>query len=138
MLKQETNESNWFTKEAEKIPEGYTKFTTAPLISNTSDNLLSNQFRSSAGPETEADKAMLEDIHRNKKLKEESFHNRKVIHPNISIMPSNQAPLPVTPPANPATIELARNNDRNIDSIAREINQIHSNEDQDEVSVSLH
>jgi hypothetical protein len=53
-------------------------------------------------------------------------------------MPSNQAPLPVTLPANPATIELARNNDRNIDSIAREINQIHSNEDQDEVSVSLH
>ena len=138
VLKQETNESNWFMKESEKVPEGYTKFTTAPLVSDTSDYSLSNQFRGSAGPETEADKAMLEDIHRSKKLEEQSFHNHKVINPNNNIMPSNQAPLPVTPPANPATIELARNNDRNIDSIAREINQIHSNEDQDEVSVSLH
>jgi hypothetical protein len=43
----------------------------------------------------------------------------------------------VTAAPDPVTIELARNNDRTVESLARETNKVHEQLD-DEVIVSLH
>lgn len=101
-------------------------------------NLLSSTFSSHKQPLDQEENAVLSSINEKKHLQEESFHNHKIIVPASEQKSKKQPSSQVTAPVNPATIELARNNDRSIDSIAREINQIHDNQDQDEVIVSLH
>jgi hypothetical protein len=44
----------------------------------------------------------------------------------------------VTGALDPVTIELARNNDRTVESLARETNEVHKQQLDDEVTVSLH
>ena len=56
----------------------------------------------------------------------------------ISDVPTQKSPVSqVTVAPDPVTIELARNNDRTVESLARETNQAHGQLDE-EVIVSLH
>lgn len=134
----EPNVGNWFMQEKEDIPLGYTTFSTAPLVTGSDSSLLSQQFSHQNGSKTKDEEQFLEDVHTKKLLNKQSFHNHKTIIPDSEKLTPVSASTQVTPPSNPATIELARNNDRNITSIAREINQIQGNSDQEEVIVSLH
>jgi hypothetical protein len=56
-----------------------------------------------------------------------------------TVTPTNQAAAPVTPVSDPVILGLANNNDRSVDSIAREVNQTrHKDLPTDEVIVPLH
>jgi len=129
---------NWFMQEREALPEGYSTFTTEPLVNNSNSSTLPKQFSTKPPQESKDERQFLDSIHKNKELAENVFHNHKTIMPESEKTLPTKHPVQVTGVSNPATIELARNNDRNIDSIAREINQIQGNANQDEVVVSLH
>ncbi|MCX6729081.1 MAG: PrgI family protein [Candidatus Saccharibacteria bacterium] len=83
------------------------------------------------------EKAFLDKIHENKSQFGQSFRNHKSLSP-ISDVPTQKSPVSqVTVAPDPVTIELARNNDRTVESLARETNQAHGQLDE-EVIVSLH
>lgn len=81
-----------------------------------------------------------------RKLREQQDNAQKFYNSHIKTIlppgsrPTNQTPIaPVTPPPNPAILELANNNDLNVATIAREANKPkRSDESPDEVVISLH
>lgn len=83
-----------------------------------------NQRTSSVAPD---EQQFLEQLQHKKQLQNEGFQNHKHIDP----IDTKRPVPPVTPRSTPATISLARNNDRTIESIAREAGG-------DEVVVPLH
>lgn len=83
------------------------------------------------------EKAFLNEIHENKSQFGQSFRNHKTLSP-LGDRPLQKSPVSqVTAAPDPVTIELARNNDRTVESLARETNKVHEQLD-DEVIVSLH
>jgi hypothetical protein len=95
-------------------------------------------FRKKGNDLDPSEKAFLEEIHENQNQQDQSFRNHKKIDPIDTRKPQNNAVSPVTAAPDPVTIELARNNDRSVESLARETNQAHQQLDDEEVVVSLH
>ncbi len=85
-----------------------------------------------------SDQALLTRIHQEKMREHQAFNHRKHVDP----MRATQLPIPpaqtMTTTPNPATIELARNNDRTVESLSREANKSLPTQDDDEVVISLH
>lgn len=118
------NDNLWFMGQPAAAP-GQATFTaqvTAPAADNSG---LSPLFSSAATAVDPADQQLLDSLDSKKAAGAHSFQNHK------SINPYNPTTPPVTASVSPVTIELARNNDRNVDSLAREAGS-------EEVIVPLH
>lgn len=94
------------------------------------DDKLSPMFSNHAGQLDPVDAAFLNEVKTRHAQESQSFRNHRHIDPTITTLPTTPNP-PVTATSSPATIELARNNDRNVESLAREAGN-------DEVIVPLH
>jgi hypothetical protein len=95
-------------------------------------------FRKEGGDLSDSEKAFLDEIHENKAKYNESFRSHKTISPLSENTPQKSPAATVTGALDPVTIELARNNDRTVESLARETNEVHKQQLDDEVTVSLH
>jgi hypothetical protein len=95
-------------------------------------------FRKEGGDLSDSEKAFLEEVHENKAKYNESFRSHKIISPISENTPQKSPAATVTGALDPVTIELARNNDRTVESLARETNEVHKQQLDDEVTVSLH
>lgn len=105
--------------------------------SASNDGNLPAAFRNKESGLDPNEKAFLDEIHENKNQFDQSFKNHKTLSP-LGNSPMQKSPVSqVTVAPDPVTIELARNNDRTVESLARETNQAHGQLD-DEVIVSLH
>lgn len=123
----------WFMSQpANNLPAGQTTFTTqsAPPAVDRSNDTLSPLFSSTAMQVDPTDIAVLDDLKQRHASQGQNFRNHKTINPGGPTPPQPTTP-PVTAPPSPATIELARNDDRTVDSLAREAGD-------GEVVVSLH
>lgn len=132
----------WFMNqpaEAKDKPKDYTTFgsqTIHPGMTPDSADLPKSMRK--AEPVGEAEKTLLDQVH--KKHKDQGFsHRRKVLTPHELAAQQNALP-PLTNTPNPAILNLARDNNRNIASLAREAEQTAAKErpDDDEVVISLH
>jgi hypothetical protein len=91
-----------------------------------------------AAEPTESDEALMARIKAQGKPFKAAYSHLKNIKPMSEQTPQAQSQTkPVTPPTDPAKIDLARNNDLNISTIARLANKKEPPED-DEVVISLH
>lgn len=126
----------WFMNEGPSPTKpGMASFTTTKVSPSTADDFLPPEFRSKTINNDPNEKKISESLKAKKDKPGKAFRNHKTIIPT-----SEQKPLaqPMTTRPDPVTIELARNNDRNIDSLARESNKAHQPPEDDEVVVSLH
>lgn len=110
---------------------------TTQTITASDDTGLSPLFSSAGTQVSSEDQEFLNNLKHKRDISSHTLSNHRTIggH-NVRSSDAQKRPLvspdrPVTPGVNPATIELARNNDRNIDSLAREAGN-------DEVVISLH
>ncbi len=124
---QASSDNFWFMHQP-AAANGLASFSTQSQTMQVSEDNLSPLF-SNKQEQTSPDEALLlNSIKQHKELEHQDFRNHKTIVPTD---PNRPTP-PVTPPTAPATINLARNNDdRTIDSLAREAGG-------DEVVVPLH
>jgi hypothetical protein len=97
-----------------------------------------------AATPTAEEEAMAYAIKAQNEAPQPSYAHLRVIQPASAqaqvAQPQQPSPAPqasVTPPVNPAILELANNNDLNVATIAREAHHINS-DSTDEVIVSLH
>lgn len=119
----------WFMNQPSVVSPGQATFGTQ-TAAPAADDTLSPLFSSSASHLDPNDAAALNEIKQKHSSQSQNFRNHKSINPG-GPTPSQTATPPVTAPPSPATIELARNNDRTVDSLAREAGD-------GEVVVSLH
>ena len=121
----------WFMSQPASTAPGQAMFTTQAQASTIVDDPgLSPLFSSAAAQTDPDDEALLSTIRSKRNVASHNFQNHKTLNP-YDPNPVNNPTPPVTPMGSPATIELARNNDRSIDSLAREAGD-------DEVVISLH
>jgi hypothetical protein len=93
------------------------------------------------------EQALLENIRTRKKKKGAGFKHLKTIKPlgdehggpanTAAAAPEKPQPAPVTPPPNPAILELANNDDLNVATIARQAEKATKQTGNDEVVISL-
>ena len=128
----------WFMNEASTTAQpGMATFGATQTAPPPAQPSLPVSMRKPAPPEPD-EAQILNTLHANKNRSHDSFHNHKSVVPGgAQHRPQNPASS-VTAPLDPATIELARNNDRSVESLARETNRIHQTPDDDEVVISLH
>lgn len=134
---QPQNDTNnfWFMnqKASTDLPTGYAQFGTQNAAPAAQTPALSAAFsgKSAMSDTNDEDQALLQQIKQNKRQQSLGLRNHKSINPNTgNTAPVEQKP-PMTTVANPAIINLARSNDRTVESIAREAND-------EEVVISLH
>ena len=128
----------WFMNQQDNnTPAGFSNFGAQNAIQNNPDESpLPASMRKPA--DTDPDEAqILNTLNSNKSRSRQAFSNHRTIDPYSINRPQNALPQ-VTERVDPATIELARNNDRTIESLARETNRIHDQQDDGEVIISLH
>lgn len=118
----------WFMNQPSVVNPGQAAFGTQSTAQPQDDHL--SPLFSSQPQANPTDLADLEQLKLRQANQSQSFRNHR------TILPGGQAPVktatpPVTAHPSPATIELARNNDRTIESLAREAGD-------GEVVVSLH
>jgi hypothetical protein len=133
--KDEPPANYWFMNQPdEPAKDGFATFTDQSMTVTPGNDLPANMRK----PVTldSADEDLLSTIHKRRGHPDESFSHRRKIHPLDEATPS------MTAPPDPAILNLAINNDRNIDSLAREAHkndQHHARPaDEDEVVISLH
>jgi hypothetical protein len=105
--------------------------------SQPDEPVLPQNLRKAPEPDA-ADTQILSEIHAKKARSHESFRNHRAVTPFHQKKSPNGNTSQVTAAPDPATIELARNDDRNVESLARETNRLHPRQDDEEVIVSLH
>ncbi len=149
------NQPLWFMDEpasGQPLPAGYTTFSTQ---SAAPGNDLPNVVQQSNALSPE-EQALLEKLHKEQKEEAKSKHSHlRVIEPLSSKKRRTKTPVKKAPPKpaatvpsnrdtstsdkgpDPAILELAVNNDRNVASLAREANQKRKPEPPDEVVISL-
>jgi hypothetical protein len=126
----------WFMNEGPAPSKpGMASFGTSTISPGQSSSSLPNSFRSKKQTKDPDEKAISEKLKAKKDKPGQAFRNHKTIVPADQQKPLTQ---PMTSVPDPVTIELARNNDRNIDSLARESSRAHKPPEDDEVVVSLH
>lgn len=130
----------WFMNQpdAKGVPDGNMVFEGQTVSSVMYSDDLPVTMRK-ADQATEADAALLKSAHV-KASKNNSFSHRRRIDPAWSQPTSLPKLPPLTNNSDPAILNLARDNNRNVDSLAREANQISKKRDlpDDEVVISLH
>lgn len=114
---QTANDNLWFMSQAPVNGPGQATFVTQSATAPTDDTL--SPLFSNASRLAPDDVSALNILKHQQASRNQAFHNHKTINPGGNPVNSQPTP-PVTAPPNPATIELARNNDRTIDSLARE------------------
>lgn len=127
----------WFMNQPDPASGGMASFGTTPATPLVDDPGLPQYARKPA-PSDPNESQILSTLHAQKSRNHDSFRNHKSLTPLGASQPVNPGAYPVTAAPDPATIELARNNDRNIESIAREGARNRPSQDDDEVIVSLH
>ena len=126
----------WFMNEGPTVVKpGMASFTTTNVQNNGNNDLLPKEFRSKSANSDPNEQYISQSLKAKKDKPGQAFRNHKTIIPAEEQKPLAQ---PMTTRPDPVTIELARNNDRNIDSLARESNKAHRPPEDDEVVVSLH
>ena len=130
----------WFMNEPpQPDKDGMTKFGTSSVPNNQPSYTLPDTFRKeNVSPVSQDEKILSESLKAKRGKPYDGFHNHKTILPASQQKTQKPQAVPVTPRPDPVTIGLARNNDRSIDSLARETNKVHQQIDDDEVIVSLH
>lgn len=127
----------WFMGQPAGSPApGLANFSTQTTQQPQEENVLPATMRKPVTPDP-SEAQILDTLHHNKSRSSQAFRNHKNLDPS-AIHPVNNATPAVTVAPDPATIELARNNDRSVESLARETNRIHPQADDDEVIISLH
>ena len=116
----------WFMNQPSS-DDKLTNFGTQTQQPQSKDDSLSPLFNSRPSVASPNEASFLNELKHKKDLLHQDFRNHKTIAPHSA----EATTPPVTPPAAPATISLARNNDRTVDSLAREAGG-------DEVVVPLH
>lgn len=125
----------WFMNQASQGPT-YAPQPTQSAIQTSGTELPANLKKPSQI--TTDDAAILNTLHAKQNLSKQSLRNHKSISPVGSHPAPNLSVSPVTGSPDPVTIELARNNDRSVESLARETNRLHPRDDDDEIVISLH
>ncbi|MCA9344800.1 PrgI family protein [Candidatus Saccharibacteria bacterium] len=126
----------WFMNEGpEVVKPGMASFTTSSTSPKSENIFLPEEFRSKNKTDDPNEQYISQSLKAKKDKPGQAFRNHKTIIPAEEQKPLAQ---PMTTRPDPVTIELARNNDRNIDSLARESNKAHRPPEDDEVVVSLH
>jgi hypothetical protein len=141
--------ASWFLNKPVNMPpvaNPVTPAAPAALTPSTNPLFVSNL---PAGEPTAAEQALAEELReqREKAQQVSNYQHMKIIQPlgtdpasavPAQLMPPMQAAAqaPVTPPVDPATIGLARNNDLSIAALARIANK--EDKSPDEVVISLH
>jgi hypothetical protein len=131
----------WFLNQpsapAAAAKRGYATFQHSQVVApgSTDDGLAIQPAK--ATPEEEA---LAEKIRAESNEVEPTYAHMHTIQPLSAQTAASKAPTPaMTPPANPVILGLANNNDRSVDSLAREVNKPSREEPPvDEVVVSLH
>jgi hypothetical protein len=139
----------WFVNqpsppEAKQQPKGYTTFAADPTVHpGTKTEDLPAALRRPAEPIGDFEKSLLAKVHQRRHHDQAFAHRRKVLTPE-EIAEQQKAPPSLTNTPDPAILNLARDNNRNISSLAREAGEHTSQEqanreDEDgEIVVSLH
>lgn len=126
----------WFMNQPNPTAPGSAMFGAQVTTPTTATAEPPTYLRPAPTPLDNADTQVLNQIHRNQTSAHQAFRNHKNISPNGPVQPPITS---VTAVPDPVTIELARNNDRNVASLARETNRLHPQDlGDDEVIVSLH
>lgn len=113
-----TQENFWFMNQPSVVSPGQASFSTQSVAA-PSDETLSPLFSTQAKQLDPAEAAFLDEVKAKHALDSQNFSNHRRLDPNALSRPQTPNP-PVTASSRPATIELARNDDRTVDSIARE------------------
>ena len=124
----------WFMNEPSPATNGMATFGTHMSQPVAQDPILSPKFSSQPVAVDPSDTAILNELHAKNDRSKQVFRNHRSVQPGGA----NPQPQSVTSAPDPATIELARNNDRVVSSLARESNQIHGAAEDSEVVISLH
>jgi hypothetical protein len=112
------NDNFWFMNQPSVVSPGQASFSTQTTAA-PADETLSPLFSSQAAQLDPTDAAFLDEVKSKRARDNQSFSNHRRLDPNaLSQSQTPNPPVTATPP--PATIELARNDDRTVDSIARE------------------
>jgi hypothetical protein len=128
----------WFMNQQSNQPKGLTGFGTKMVTPITSEPLLPTAFDHTPPPMTAEEINALNEIKTKKTADHQSFRNHKTIDPNNGKNQHIVSTPPVTPRHDADTMRLAGNNDRTVESLARESNEIHKQSMDDEVIISLH
>ncbi len=88
----------------------------------------------------EAQAALLEKLHHKKTEPDTNFRHRRKVVPESEKTVVQPPAAPLTNTSNPAILDLARDNNRNVSSLAREAEHINKRHDlpDDEIVISLH
>lgn len=124
----------WFMNQPTPAANSTATFGTQMSQPVVQDPVLSPTFSSRPVTVDPNDLAILNELHAKNDRSKQVFRNHRSVQPGGV----NSQPQSVTAAPDPATIELARNNDRVISSLARESNQIHGSAEDSEVVISLH
>lgn len=109
----------WFMGQPAVTAPGQATFAAQTLTDTPVDDALSPLFSSAATRVDPNDALALNDIRHKHASQSQVLRNHKAINPAGESSLANSTP-PVTASPTPATIELARNNDRTVESLARE------------------
>ena len=122
----------WFMNQPSTAnsPDGYMTFGTQSILPGQSTST------SMAVDPSPLEEEVLSKSHHKKAEKDQNFSHRR------KVLPTSEQPAaaPLTNPSDPAILNLARDNNRNVSSLAREANKMNKRRDlpDDEVVVSLH
>jgi hypothetical protein len=124
----------WFMNEPAPAVDGMATFGTQMSQPVAQDPTTSSTFLKKPTPLDPSDEAILNELHQKNNRPNQAFRNHRSVQPNAPF----SRPQSVTAAPDPVTIELARNNDRVVSSLARETNKVHSQDEDSEVIISLH
>lgn len=124
----------WFMNQPAPATNGMATFGTQMSQPVVEDPATSLTFLKKPEPLDASDQAILNELHQKNNRPEQSFRNHRTVQP-YSPQSRSQS---VTAAPDPVTIELARNNDRVVSSLARESNKVHRQDEDSEVIISLH
>ena len=131
----------WFMNQPDpsSIPKGQAAFVPQSVRPHSSNNgILIGKQPEDVSPEAQA--ALLEKVHHKKAEPDANFSYRRKVIPDSQKPATKPAAPPLTNTGNPAILDLARDNNRNVSSLAREAERIDKRQDlpDDEIVISLH
>lgn len=131
----------WFMNQPDpsSIPQGQAKFASHDVQPHSDNNGILIGKKAEDVPE-EVQAALLEKLHHKKAEPDTNFRHRRKVAPESEKTVVKQPATPLTNTGNPAILDLARDNNRNITSLAREAEHISKRHDlpDDEIVISLH